>query len=219
LRTSDGKLGRSFLPLFACEKVAMVLYFLASYTTFLQLGDPSLYTQRVAPVEKKPPEFCSMVTQRQLRSVPEIMRGSMSLEALNMAQRHLNELCIQKYQLLKTEQQELKLLRVSDQAMQARKGWEATDGTDSYNVDCISDADFKLVPELMGETGRDLVQILKHLNMLIAIRTVRSYTLYSNSKRGSEVQEWAAAEAQIFRDKTRGSAKGGRSGVKRSHRS
>jgi len=189
-----------YLPLFVAEKVVMVFYYLACYNTLLQLGDPNLYTQRAPPIERKPPEFLAPISLRQYRSVPEIIRGKSSADALNTAVRFLNELVIEKYQLMMTQTAELHMLRVSDEALQLRKAWEGQEGQETLHIDCFSDSDLKLFPELAGQEGNDLLQVLKHLNLVVTLKTTRQYSIYGSSKKGGEVQAWARQEAMSLRE-------------------
>jgi len=198
-----------YLPLFILEKIVMVFFYLSCYHTLLALGDPALYNQRAAPVQREPPNFLAPISHRQFRSVPEIIRGKSTADELNTAVRHLNELVIEKYQLMRTETTELHMLRVSEDALQLRKGWEAQEGPETLDVDCFTDSDLKLFPELAGQQGSDLLQVLKHLNMVSTLKTTRQYTLYSNSARGGEVQAWARQEALSLREATRAKGKGG----------
>jgi len=165
-----------YLALFVAEKVVMVFFYLTCYHTLLALGDPSLYSQRAPPEERKPPSFLPPITMRQYRSVPQIIRGKSSADVLNGAVRQLNSLVLEKYQLLLTEGQELSMLRVSEEAMRLRKAWEAQEGAETLGVDCFTDADLKLYPELAGQEGADMLQVLKHLNLLVTLK-VRNYGL------------------------------------------
>jgi hypothetical protein len=50
----------------------------------MRLGEPTLYVQRVAPEIDAVPDFCNSVTERQFRAVPQIIRGSVMRETLDM---------------------------------------------------------------------------------------------------------------------------------------
>mmetsp|Transcript_7139 Transcript_7139/g.14201 ORF Transcript_7139/g.14201 Transcript_7139/m.14201 type:complete len:332 (+) Transcript_7139:269-1264(+) len=191
---------RGFLELYITHKLVMVLFYYICYKTLLELGDPELYFQKAAREADKFPEFCRFITAREYRSVPQIIRGAITLETLNAAVDQLNHLVVEKYELLAAEARDLSFLRVSEEALRMRKQWEGQEGVDTVSVDCFADTDLPLFPLLRGEVGQDMLQVLKHLNVILPLRSTRTYTLYANQSKDGQVQEWAKITVGHIRD-------------------
>mmetsp|Transcript_45336 Transcript_45336/g.90918 ORF Transcript_45336/g.90918 Transcript_45336/m.90918 type:complete len:330 (+) Transcript_45336:56-1045(+) len=207
-----------FLALYVVHKLVTVLFYFVCYQTLLGLGDPDLYFERTAPDADSFPEFARQLAPREFRSVPQIIRGSVALEAVNEAVEELNRLVVEKYQLLAAEPRELQFLRASEEALEQRKAWEAQQGIDTHEIDCFADTDLQIYPQLAGDVGRDMLQVLKHLNIIVAIRSTRTYTLYANQDKKGEVQEWAKKAVAKIKDvrlaaQAKGGAQSGRSGA------
>lgn len=191
---------RGFLEVYVVHKLIMVLFYFVCYHTLLGLGDPDLYFERKSTAADSFPDFCRPLSAREFRSVPQIIRGTISLEVLNEAVEALNRLVVEKYQLLGTELRELQYLRASEEALAQRKTWEGQQGLDTLEVDCFADSDLQLYPTLAGDVGRDMLQVLKHLNVIVAIRSTRSFTLYANQDKKGEVQVWAKKAVARIKD-------------------
>ena len=153
------------------------------------------------------PDFCAHVNERQFRAVPAIIRGSITLESLNHCVAVLNRLVVDKYQLLSLDQRELMTIKTSEKALAIRKQWESQRWSDdSGDVDVFSDQDFSVYPEMDGieaQTWREVIQVLKHMNLIAPVKTTRAYTLLANEHCSADVQNWAQASAERLRKKLR----------------
>mmetsp|Transcript_22440 Transcript_22440/g.53851 ORF Transcript_22440/g.53851 Transcript_22440/m.53851 type:complete len:320 (+) Transcript_22440:422-1381(+) len=192
-----------YFAIFVAQKVVMILFYFVCYNTLLQLGSPLLYLQRISPQDASAPELCAPVSQRQFRDVPQIIRGSISLDLLNACIEVLNQLVLEKYQLLAVDKTELNAMKLSEESLTCRTQWEQQEEGDTVSIDAFSDQDLNLYPELRGEVGRDMLQILKHLNVITAVKTTRSLTLYAHQSRSGDVQEWAKASTMRRREAAR----------------
>jgi len=160
--------------------------------------------QRVAPELDVVPDFCKTVSDRQFRAVPQIIRGTLTLELLNRGVALLNQVVADKYQLLALEPRDLHALNTTEQALDLRKRWELQRrGDEEGEIDCFSDQDLGVYRELSAEAWKDILQVLKHMNHVIAIKSTRQFTLYSNDRRACDVQLWAASAGERIRLKLR----------------
>ena len=198
---------RGYYQVFIVYRIVSIFFHFLLLRTLFRLGDPELYLQRMAPEIDDVPDFCTHVNERQFRAVPAIIRGSITLESLNHCVAVLNRLVVDKYQLLSLDQRELMTIKTSEKALAIRKQWESQRWSDdSGEVDVFSDQDFSVYPEMDGieaQTWREVIQVLKHMNLIAPVKTTRAYTLLANEHCSADVQNWAQASADRLRKKLR----------------